>query len=128
MPTAAQLTRKEWAPYIEGVRRRPRPPEPPPEDHRQRDQLLSRVRQAAATLKSRFGARRVILFGSLARERVFHGDSDVDLAVEGLRGEVYLTAWGVVEAAIDDRSVDLVELETASESLRSCILRSGIEL
>jgi hypothetical protein len=52
----------------------------------------------------------------------------VDLAVEGLRGEVYLTAWGVVEAAIDDRSVDLVELETASESLRSCILRSGIEL
>ena len=128
MPTAAQLTRKEWAPYIEGVRRRPRPPEPPPEDHRQRDQLLSRVRQAAATLKSRFGARRVILFGSLAHRERFHEDSDVDLAVEGLRGEAYLTAWGVVEDAIRDRSVDLVEVETATDSLRSSIQRSGIVL
>ncbi|MDP6776146.1 MAG: nucleotidyltransferase domain-containing protein [Candidatus Latescibacteria bacterium] len=128
MPTAAQLSRKDWAPYIQGALRRSDPPEPSQDDLRERDRLLKRVRQAAAVLKSRFGARRVILFGSLAHRERFHEDSDVDLAVEGLRGEAYLTAWGVVEDAIRDRSVDLVEVETATDSLRSSIQRSGIVL
>ena len=128
MPTAAQLSREDWAPYIQGALRRSGPPVASPDVERQREHLLDRVRQAAAALKSRFSARRVILFGSLARKEGYRPESDVDLAVEGLRGEVYLTAWGAVEDLIDDRSMDLMELETASESLRGCILRSGIEL
>jgi len=42
-------------------------------------------------LKSRFGARRVVLFGSLAHAAWFAPHSDVDLAVEGLVGELRLS-------------------------------------
>jgi predicted nucleotidyltransferase len=79
-------------------------------------------------LKTRFGARRVILFGSLAHAAWSTPDSDVDLAVEGLVGEDYWRAWRALEAIIEDRPVDLIETEMAGESLRRAIQRHGVEL
>jgi len=55
-------------------------------------------------------------------------DSDVDLAVEGLIGEDYWRAWRLAEEIIGDRPVDLIEMETAGESLRRAIQRYGVEL
>jgi hypothetical protein len=53
----------------------------------------------------------------------------VDLAVEGLKsGKDYWEAWRVVEEIIADRLVDLIEIETAGESLRQAIQRHGAEL
>ena len=40
-------------------------------------------------LKTHFGARRVVLFGSLTYAAWFIPDSDVDLVVEGLVGDDY---------------------------------------
>ena len=68
------------------------------------------------------------LFGSLAHASWFRPDSDVDLAVEGIPAGDYWEAWQEVERTIRDRPVDLVDLETASESLRRSIARYGIEL
>jgi predicted nucleotidyltransferase len=79
-------------------------------------------------LKSRFGVRRVVIFGSLAHAAWFIPDSDVDLAVEGLAPKDFWQAWRIVEEIISDRPVDLIELEAASESLRRAIKRHGIEL
>ena len=79
-------------------------------------------------LKTRFGARRVILFGSLAHAAWFTPDSDVDLVVEGLAGDAYWQAWRLVEEIIASRPVDLIELETAGESLQRAIRRQGVEL
>jgi predicted nucleotidyltransferase len=79
-------------------------------------------------LKTRFGARRVILFGSLAHAAWFMPDSDVDLVVEGLAGDDYWRAWGLIEEIVADRPVDLIEIETAGESLRRAIQRYGVEL
>jgi len=76
----------------------------------------------------RFGARRVILFGSLAHAAWFAGDSDIDLAVEGMAAGQYWEAWRVAEAIIADRPVDLVELETAGEGLPRAIERYGLDL
>jgi predicted nucleotidyltransferase len=78
--------------------------------------------------KARFGAHRVILFGSLAHGAWPAASSDVDLAVAGLSAEAYWRAWPAVEEQFPDRPVDLVALETATGSLRSAIQRSGIEL
>jgi predicted nucleotidyltransferase len=89
---------------------------------------MERVREAARLLKSRFQVRRVVLLGSLTRPAWFARDSDVDLAVEGLRGSDYWEAWRTVEDAIQDRPVDLIEIEHASQSLRGAIARHGIEL
>ena len=128
MPTALELTRDRWQGYITGARRRTAVPERTPLEQRRRELLLDRVRQAASVLKSRLGARRVVLFGSLAHEAWFAADSDVDLAVEGLVGDDYWRAWRLAEEIIGDRPVDLIDLETASESLQQAIERHGVEL
>jgi predicted nucleotidyltransferase len=104
-------------------------PELTESEKREREQLLRRVRKAAEVLKSQFGARRVFLFGSLAQPFWFKEISDVDLAVEGLKsGKDYWEAWQVIEEIIADRSVDLIETETAGESLRHAIQKFGSEL
>ena len=128
MATALELGREGWKRYIEAHRRRSPLPELTPAQRRERERLLSRVREAAGMLKTRFGARRVVLFGSLAHAAWFAADSDVDLAVEGLSAQEYWEAWRAVEELIRDRPVDLVALETAGESLRRAIERTGIEL
>jgi len=128
MATALELGREGWKRYVVSSRRRSRRLELTPAERRERERLLSRVREAAAVLKSRFGARRVVLFGSLAHAAWFTPDSDVDLVVEGLSRQDYWEAWRVVEEIVRDRPVDLLELEMVGESLRRAIERSGVEL
>jgi predicted nucleotidyltransferase len=89
---------------------------------------LERVRKAAVVLKTRFHARRVVLFGSLAHAAWFAPDSDVDLVVEGLASDAYWQAWRAVEEIIGDRPVDLIEMETAGGSLRTAVQRYGVDL
>jgi uncharacterized protein len=128
MPTAADLTREEWKRYIEAARRRLPPPKLTSDEQRERESLLVRIRKTSEALKSRFGVRRVILFGSLAHAEWFTEDSDVDLVVEGLEGKDYWKAWRLAEDIIGDRLVDFIEIETAGESLRRAVERSGVEL
>ena len=122
MPTALELGPSGWKEYIAGARRRMRVASTSSGDREAEGKLLEALRAAATTLKERFGASRVIVFGSLARGGWRTSVSDVDLAVEGLKGD-YWEAWGVVEDAVGDRRVDLVELEAASPSLRAAIDR-----
>ena len=128
MPTALELTREEWQPYIEAARKRLTPPQLSLAEQEQREQLLTRVHDAARQLKSQFNVQRVILFGSLADTDWFIPNSDIDLAVEGLSPSDFWNAWRVVEDVIGDRPVDLIEIETASESLRNAIQKYGMEL
>ena len=128
MPTALELTREERKRYLKAARRRPSPPELTLAERDERERLLERICEAAAVLKTRFGARRVVLFGSLAHSAWFTPDSDVDVAVEGLGSDVYWQAWRLLEEMIDVRPVDLIELETAGESLQRAIQRYGVEL
>jgi predicted nucleotidyltransferase len=128
MPTALELTREGWQPYLKSAGHRPTPPDLTLAERCARERLLDRIREAAALLKTRFGARRVILFGSLAHRAWFVPDSDVDLVVEGLAGDDYWQAWRLVEEIIGDRSVDLIEIETASASLLQAVQRYGVEL
>jgi predicted nucleotidyltransferase len=128
LATALELSRDGWASYIEAARHRLLPPDPGSGEGGDRDDLLARVREVAAVLRARFGARRVVLFGSLAHAAWFARDSDVDLAVEGVAAGQYWEAWRVAEAMIPDRPVDLVELEMAGDGLRKAIERYGRDL
>ena len=128
MPTILDLPRDEWQPYIEAVRQQTEPRELTPAERQKREDVLARVREAAAVLKQRFRARRVYLFGSLAHAAWFTPASDVDLAVEGLSGDDYWAAWRMVEDIIGDRPVDLVVLETIRGPLLDTIHRQGVEL
>jgi predicted nucleotidyltransferase len=128
MPTALQLSRDDWKSYLDAARRRPTPPPPDPGGGGDRDDILARVREVAAALRTRFGARRVVLFGSLAHAAWFARDSDIDMAVEGVAAGQYWEAWRVADGIIPDRPVDLVELETAGDGLRRAIDRYGLDL
>lgn len=128
MPTALELPREEWGRYIEAASRRPDLPAITPEEAQEREQLLARVKEAADELKKRFSVRRVVLFGSLAHSAWYVPDSDVDLAVEGLDPGSYWKAWGLVEELIATHPVDLIDIETAGESLKQAIERDGVAL
>ncbi len=124
--TAVQVTDEEMAVYRATARQR--------EDHEHREQA-QRVQhawilaqRAAALLKDRFGARRVILFGSLARRDFFHRRSDIDLAVEGIKSQDFWRAWSALDMLGNEFEIDLVDVETASPSLRLEIEREGVEL
>jgi predicted nucleotidyltransferase len=70
------------------------------------------ARKAAKLLKSEFGAKEVILFGSLARRVGFTRWSDIDLASRGIPSEKFLTAMDTVLYLSPEFKIDLVELET----------------
>jgi predicted nucleotidyltransferase len=88
----------------------------------------SRVERAlpepARILAERFGARRVLVFGSLARAEGWDEHSDVDIAVEGVAPRRFFEAWALVERLVG-RALDLVALEGAEESLRQRVVREG---
>lgn len=84
------------------------------------------VERAASFLREN-GARRVWLFGSLARGLRPTVHSDFDFAVEGLPRDRYLGCLGHL-LQVAPRPVDLIEIETCSELLRERIVREGILL
>ncbi|MDZ7697277.1 MAG: nucleotidyltransferase domain-containing protein [Deltaproteobacteria bacterium] len=125
--TALQSTHEELKQYIRVASQRALPV-PSLDAKEKSNRLLERAKKVAAILKSQFGVRRVILFGSLAAEPWNGVGSDIDLAIEGLEKASYWEAWRVTEEEMIDYPVDLVEIESASESLQRAIERYGIEL
>lgn len=128
MPTALELKRKDWEPYIGAVARRTVDVALTPAEQKERERLLDQVHEVAKILKQRFAVRRVILFGSLAHGGWFIPDSDVDLAVDGLAVTDFWAAWRVAEEIIGDRPVDFIDLADVSEGLRRAIERHGVDL
>ena len=122
MPTALELRPEEREKYRETARRRALEPRMTDEDEQERQRLLQALSAVADVLRSKYGIKRVVVFGSLAHGAWFSAQSDVDLALEGA-GRNYWTAWDEVETAVRGRSVDVVELETASASLCDAIER-----
>jgi predicted nucleotidyltransferase len=81
------------------------------------------VARCAHILQERFGAKRVIPFGSVVGHGTWHAGSDLDLAVEGVAPEHFFRAWSTLHALLPaGLEVDLVDLEQAGEALRARIL------
>ena len=73
-----------------------------------------------------YGARKVILFGSIARGEA-HSWSDIDVACEGLAPEKFFKALGEILSELGE-NVDVVDLGDVRHSFRSRIEREGILL
>lgn len=88
-----------------------------------REEARYLAERCAELLRRRFGAKRVILFGSAAGDAPWHNRSDLDLAVEGLRPEDHLRALNACyELLPPGLELDLVPLESAWPEMRSRIL------
>jgi predicted nucleotidyltransferase len=81
----------------------------------------------ALELRSRFGAEKIVLFGSLARGE-FSGRSDIDLAVRGVPPAEFYRAVAFASGYSRVWKVDLVDVEDCSEALRRNIEQEGVVL
>lgn len=99
-----------------------------PEEHVvSREQALEIAARAAEMLQTRFGATRVIVFGSARGDTPWHKGSDLDLAVEGVHGETYWQARRAIRQLVPcSLEFDLVPLEKAHPNLRARILREVV--
>lgn len=88
-----------------------------------RRQALEAAEDCVTLLKEKFGATRVILFGSLVGQGIWHEQSDVDLAVEGLAPRDFFKAYGdCLDLLPSGMNLDLVPLEDAYPEMRARIL------
>ena len=91
---------------------------------RRRRAMLA-ARKAAKLLKSEFGAKEVVLFGSLARRGSFSLYSDIDLAVRGIAPEKFFAASAAIERVDVSFRIDLAELETCPPAVLKKIEKDG---
>lgn len=127
MPTILELKQEEWMPYVRAKIQNSSLLAPNTESEAKRRTLLQQAQKVAWQLHRQFPLRRVIAFGSLAHAAWFMPDSDIDLAVEGLPPEAFWAAWKIAEEAFPGYRVDLIDIDSAGESLRHAIDK-GIEL
>lgn len=93
----------------------------------QRDAVLALLRRNEATLRTRYGVRSLVLFGSVARDEA-GPDSDVDLLVEFDRPTGYfgLVALQLYLQEILGRGVDLGTPGSLRPALRERVQREAI--
>ncbi len=123
--TALDLSREELKKYHprEAVRRRRAKTRV--EVAKRRRRAYAVALKAAKLLKTKFGAKEVILFGSLARRGGFTLYSDIDLAARGIPSDRYLTAMDTVLYLDADFKIDLVDIETCLPAMREEIEKEG---
>ena len=120
--TALDLTRDEWQAYQPSV-------------ELDQDLLSERwqrawktARQAAQVLRHRFGATRIVVFGSLTHRDWFTPWSDIDLAAWDIPPDAFYRAVAVVTGLDPEFKVDLVVPEDCQPSLRRVIEQEGVAL
>jgi predicted nucleotidyltransferase len=92
------------------------------------EQAWEFARIAAHLLRERFGAARVVAFGSLAHRSWFSPWSDIDLAAWGIPADQFYRAVAAVTGISPDFQVDLVDPDDCRQSVRQSIELEGIEL
>lgn len=93
-----------------------------------RSAAMDRARKVAAMLKERYGAKRVILFGSVVKSDYLHERSDIDLLVYGIKSEDLLRAGADAWKISGRFDVDIVPAEIAHKNILKMALEKGIEL
>lgn len=123
--TALEAPHKELKKYrpLDAIRKRQEAERPARAKRRRR--AMSLAHKAADILRKEFGAKKVILFGSLAKRGAFTLFSDIDLAVEGIPPLRYFEAVARVTSFTDFIHIDLVEVETCTPALRENIKKDG---
>lgn len=120
--TALALTTEEWQAYRPGG-----------EINEERvaerwERAWEVARAAAKLLRQKFGATRVVVFGSLTHRAWFTPWSDIDLAAWGIPPDAFYQAVAVVTGISPEFEVDLVIPEDCRPALRQIIEQEGIDL
>ena len=87
-----------------------------------------KAKKIASMLKEKYGAKRVILFGSIVKSSYIHKRTDIDLLVEGIKSNDFLRAGADAWTISSPFDVDIVPVERADQYLLSRALEEGVEL
>ena len=71
-------------------------------------------------LISKFGAKKIVIIGSITDKNKFRKGSDIDIAVEGLSDEFYYKAVGTCQS-LSEFSVDLIDIKNAGYLMKKRI-------
>jgi predicted nucleotidyltransferase len=93
-----------------------------------RSDAMEKARKVASMLKEKYGAKKVILFGSLVKSRYLHKRTDIDLLVEGIRLEDFLRAGADAWALTLPFDVDIIPMERSEKAVIEAAIKEGIEL
>lgn len=86
------------------------------------------TQQAVHLLRSHFGAKRIVLFGSLTDHALFTPWSDIDLAAEGISASKFYRAVAVVSGLSSEFEIDLIDIDDCKPTMRQVIKREGVAL
>lgn len=84
--------------------------------------------KAAKILREKFGATRVIVFGSLIYPDWFSPWSDIDISAWGIPVDQFYRAVAVVAGVSQDFEINLLAPESCRKSLKQVIESEGIEI
>jgi len=128
MPTAYEMNRKEWRVYhpSEGLSSLEKSSDSDIE--RRKREALEIARKASGLLKTKFGATKVVVFGSLAHDAWFNPWSDIDLASWGILPETFYSAVAAVTGLSPAFRIDLVDGNDCKPAVKKAIEKEGIEI
>lgn len=90
-----------------------------------KQELLNLAKRCAEVLRDNYKVKRIFLIGSLVKGFV-HDRSDIDLVVEGLPSELYISAltelWDLLPPGVE---LNLIPFEDAFESLKEKTTKEG---
>ena len=89
---------------------------------------LELAKKVSFILRQRYGAKRVVVFGSLAMRKAFTPCSDIDLAAWGIAPDEFFSAVATVTGLSPDFKIDLVEPNTCSDAIKNSIQKHGMEI
>ena len=127
MPTALEMKPEEWRKFKPGRKIATSVAHTKYLEERQA-KGLELAKKASFLLRKRYGAKRVVVFGSLARTKAFSARSDIDLAAWGIAPDKFFSAVAAVTGLSPDFKIDLVEPDTCREAMRDSIQKHGIEI
>lgn len=127
MATALEMKPEEWRKFKPGKKIATRVAQTKYLEER-RAKGIELAQKASFLLRQQYGAKRVVVFGSLASSKTFGLWSDIDLAAWGIEPDKFFSAVAAVTGLSPDFKIDLVEPDSCSEAMRDSIQKHGIEI
>lgn len=120
--TALELTPEEWKQYTLPKK------VVTPEIRERWEKAWKLIPKLATMLRDQYGATQVKVFGSAIKVEYYWPDSDIDLAVWGLKPGTHYDAAAAVDEYSDEFKVDLVTPNSCRPGLKKAIEREAIDI
>ena len=92
---------------------------------KRRRRAIVAARKAAELLRKEFGAKKIFVFGSLARRGGFTSWSDIDIAAKGIPPKRFFEAVGAIAGLSAEFKIDLIDIEKSPATMQKTIETEG---